>query len=333
MTKELSATGPVVRVAQSQENYDPMAKQKAAAKLSRIPIKVMPGEVLKKPDWIRVKAGSPTTRFYEIKDILRKNKLVTVCEEASCPNIGECFGKGTATFMIMGDKCTRRCPFCDVGHGRPDPLDVNEPSSLARTIADLKLSYVVITSVDRDDLRDGGAGHFVDCIRETRALSPKTQIEVLVPDFRGRDDRALEILKAAPPDVMNHNLETVPRLYKVVRPGSDYQFSLQLFKKFKALFPHVPTKSGLMVGLGETDEEILQVMQEMREHNIEMLTLGQYLAPSTSHLPVKRYVHPDTFKMFEEKAYEMGFKHAAVGAMVRSSYHADQQAHDASLAR
>ena len=212
-------------------------------------------------------------------------------------------------------------------------MDVNEPSSLARTIADLKLSYVVITSVDRDDLRDGGAGHFVDCIRETRALSPKTQIEVLVPDFRGRDDRALEILKAAPPDVMNHNLETVPRLYKEVRPGSDYQFSLQLLKKFKALFPHVPTKSGLMVGLGETDEEILQVMQEMRDHNIEMLTLGQYLAPSTSHLTVKRYVHPDTFKMFEEKAYAMGFKHAAVGAMVRSSYHADQQAHDASLAR
>jgi lipoic acid synthetase len=212
-------------------------------------------------------------------------------------------------------------------------LDVNEPSSLARTIADLKLSYVVITSVDRDDLRDGGAGHFVDCIRETRALSPKTQIEVLVPDFRGRDDRALEILKAAPPDIMNHNLETVPRLYKEVRPGSDYQFSLQLLKKFKALFPHVPTKSGLMVGLGETDEEILQVMQEMRDHNIEMLTLGQYLAPSTSHLTVKRYVHPDTFKMFEEKAYAMGFKHAAVGAMVRSSYHADQQAHDASLAR
>ena len=333
MTKESIATGHVVREAQSQENYDPTAKQKAAAKLSRIPIKVMPGEMLKKPDWIRVKAGSPTTRFYEIKDILRKNKLVTVCEEASCPNIGECFGKGTATFMIMGDKCTRRCPFCDVGHGRPDPLDVNEPSSLARTIADLKLSYVVITSVDRDDLRDGGAGHFVDCIRETRALSPKTQIEVLVPDFRGRDDRALEILKAAPPDVMNHNLETVPRLYKEVRPGSDYQFSLQLLKKFKALFPHVPTKSGLMVGLGETDEEILQVMQDMRDHNIEMLTLGQYLAPSTSHLTVKRYVHPDTFKMFEEKAYAMGFKHAAVGAMVRSSYHADQQAHDASLAR
>ena len=333
MTKDTDATRNVVRVAQTVENYDASAKQKAAAKLSRIPIKVAPGEVLKKPEWIRVKAGSPTTRFYEIKDILRKNKLVTVCEEASCPNIGECFGKGTATFMIMGDKCTRRCPFCDVGHGRPDPLDVNEPTNLARTIADLKLSYVVITSVDRDDLRDGGAGHFVDCIRETRALSPLTQIEVLVPDFRGRDDRALEILKAAPPDVMNHNLETVPRLYKEVRPGSDYMFSLQLLKKFKALFPHVPTKSGLMVGLGETDEEILDVMREMREHNIEMLTLGQYLAPSNSHLPVKRYVHPDTFKMFEEKAYEMGFKHAAVGAMVRSSYHADQQAHGASLSR
>jgi lipoic acid synthetase len=322
-----------VRVAQTVENYDATAKQKAGAKLSRIPIKVMPGEVLKKPEWIRVKAGSPTTRFYEIKNILRKNKLVTVCEEASCPNIGECFGKGTATFMIMGDKCTRRCPFCDVGHGRPDPLDVNEPTNLARTISDLKLSYVVITSVDRDDLRDGGAGHFVNCIRETRALSPQTQIEVLVPDFRGRDDRALEILKAAPPDVMNHNVETVPRLYKEVRPGSDYQFSLQLLKKFKALFPNIPTKSGLMVGLGETDEEILTVMREMRAHNIDMLTLGQYLAPSTSHLPVKRYVHPDTFKMFEQKAYEMGFKHAAVGAMVRSSYHADSQAHAASLAR
>ena len=295
MTKDTDATRNVVREAQTVENYDATAKPTAAAKMSRIPIKVEPGEVLKKPEWIRVKAGSPTTRFYEIKDILRKNKLVTVCEEASCPNIGECFGKGTATFMIMGDKCTRRCPFCDVGHGRPDPLDVNEPANLARTIADLKLSYVVITSVDRDDLRDGGAGHFVDCIRETRALSPLTQIEVLVPDFRGRDDRALEILKAAPPDVMNHNLETVPRLYKEVRPGSDYQFSLQLLKKFKALFPNVPTKSGLMVGLGETDEEILAVMREMREHNIEMLTLGQYLAPSNSHLPVKRYVHPDIF--------------------------------------
>ena len=322
-------TPNVVREAQTVENYDPSAKHKAAAKLSRIPIKVEAGEVLKKPDWIRVKAGSPTTRFYEIKETLRANKLVTVCEEASCPNIGECFGKGTATFMIMGDKCTRRCPFCDVGHGRPDPLDVNEPENLAKTIAQLKLQYVVITSVDRDDLRDGGSQHFVDCIRRTRELSPQTQIEILVPDFRGRDDRALEILKAAPPDVMNHNMETVPRLYKEARPGSDYQFSLNLLKKFKALFPHVPTKSGLMVGLGETDDEILEVMRDMRAHNIEMLTIGQYLAPSTSHLPVRRYVNPDTFKMFEAKAYEMGFSHAAVGAMVRSSYHADQQAHSA----
>jgi lipoic acid synthetase len=319
----------VVREAQTVDNYNASAKQKAAAKLSRIPVKVQAGEVLKKPDWIRVKAGSPSTRFYEIKDILRSNKLVTVCEEASCPNIGECFGKGTATFMIMGDKCTRRCPFCDVGHGRPDPLDVNEPENLAKTIAALKLNYVVITSVDRDDLRDGGSQHFVDCIRRTRELSPHTQIEILVPDFRGRDDRALEILKAAPPDVMNHNMETVPRLYKEARPGSDYAFSLNLLKKFKQLFPKVPTKSGLMVGLGETDEEILAVMQDMRKHQIDMLTIGQYLAPSTSHIPVRRYVHPDTFKMFEEKAYAMGFKHAAVGAMVRSSYHADQQAHSA----
>ena len=320
-----------VREAQTLEQYDPSAKQKAAAKLSRIPVKVEPGEVLKKPDWIRVKAGSPTTRFYEIKDILRRNKLVTVCEEASCPNIGECFGKGTATFMIMGDKCTRRCPFCDVGHGRPDPLDENEPENLARTIAALGLKYVVITSVDRDDLRDGGAAHFVACIERTRALSPQTQIEVLVPDFRGRDDRALAILQAAPPDVMNHNLETVPRLYREARPGSDYAFSLNLLKKFKALFPQVPTKSGLMVGLGETDEEILQVMRDMREHQIDMLTIGQYLAPSNSHLPVRRYVHPDTFKMFEAEAYKMGFSHAAVGAMVRSSYHADVQAHKAGV--
>ena len=324
-------TPPAVREAADAQPYDPSAKQKSQAKTSRIPIKVVPAEVLKKPEWIRVKAGSPSTRFYEIKDILRSNQLVTVCEEASCPNIGECFGKGTATFMIMGDKCTRRCPFCDVGHGRPDPLDANEPGNLAKTIAALKLKYVVITSVDRDDLRDGGAGHFVDCIRKTRELSPQTQIEVLVPDFRGRDDRALDILKAAPPDVMNHNLETVPRLYKEARPGSDYAFSLNLLKKFKALFPHIPTKSGLMVGLGETDEEILDVMRDMRAHGIDMLTIGQYLAPSGHHLPVRRYVHPDTFRMFEEKAREMGFSHAAVGAMVRSSYHADQQAHAAGV--
>ena len=306
--------------------HDPLVKQKAGAKLARIPIKVQAGEVLKKPDWIRVKAASTGSRFYEIKDILRANQLVTVCEEASCPNIGECFGKGTATFMIMGDKCTRRCPFCDVGHGRPDPLDTDEPQKLARTIAALGLSYVVITSVDRDDLRDGGAGHFVQCIEQVRALSPTTRIEVLVPDFRGRDDRALSILRSAPPDVMNHNIETVPRLYKEARPGSDYLFSLNLLKKFKALFPHIPTKSGLMVGLGETDEEILQVMHDMRAHDIDMLTIGQYLAPSSSHLPVRRYVHPDAFKTLESQAYAMGFKHAAVGAMVRSSYHADQQA-------
>ncbi|WP_416760505.1 lipoyl synthase [Roseateles sp. So40a] len=323
------ATENVTHEAKSASDYDATAKQKAQAKTARIPIKIIPAEQLKKPDWIRVKAGSPSTRFYEIKQILREHKLHTVCEEASCPNIGECFGKGTATFMIMGDKCTRRCPFCDVGHGRPDPLDVDEPLNLAKTIAALKLNYVVITSVDRDDLRDGGAGHFAECIRKVRELSPTTQIEVLVPDFRGRMDRALDILKAAPPDVMNHNLETAPRLYKEARPGSDYQFSLNLLKRFKEEVPGVPTKSGIMVGLGETDEEILQVMRDMRAHNIDMLTIGQYLAPSGHHLPVRRYVHPDTFKMFEEEAYKMGFTHAAVGAMVRSSYHADQQAHAA----
>lgn len=327
MTQPTPAAAPAAPAA-----YDPTAKQKAQAKTARIPIKIVPAEVLKKPDWIRVKAGSPTTRFYEIKQILREHKLHTVCEEASCPNIGECFGKGTATFMIMGDKCTRRCPFCDVGHGRPDPLDVDEPLNLAKTIAALRLKYVVITSVDRDDLRDGGAAHFVECITRTRELSPDTRIEILTPDFRGRMDRALDILKAAPPDVMNHNLETAPRLYKEARPGSDYQYSLNLLKRFKEFAPDVPTKSGIMVGLGETDEEILQVMRDMRAHDIDMLTIGQYLAPSGHHLPVRRYVHPDTFKMFEDEAYKMGFTHAAVGAMVRSSYHADQQAHAAGVA-
>jgi lipoyl synthase len=306
--------------------YDPTVKQKSQAKTARIPIKIVPAEVLKKPDWIRVKAGSPSTRFYEIKSILREHKLHTVCEEASCPNIGECFGKGTATFMIMGDKCTRRCPFCDVGHGRPDPLDADEPLNMAKTIAALKLNYVVITSVDRDDLRDGGAAHFVECIQRVRELSPNTRIEILTPDFRGRMDRALEILKVAPPDVMNHNLETTPRLYKEARPGSDYQYSLNLLKRFKEFAPGVPTKSGVMVGLGETDEEILQVMRDMRAHDIDMLTIGQYLAPSGHHLPVRRYVHPDTFKMFEVEAKKMGFAKATVGAMVRSSYHADEQA-------
>jgi lipoic acid synthetase len=326
-TETPSSTAP----AAAAPAYNASEKQKGASKTSRIPIKITPVEQierLKKPDWIRVKAASANTRFYEIKDILRENKLVTVCEEASCPNIGECFGKGTATFMIMGDKCTRRCPFCDVGHGRPDPLDVDEPQNLANTIAKLRLSYVVITSVDRDDLRDGGAQHFVECITKTKELSPKTQIEVLVPDFRGRLQKALDIFANGLPDVMNHNLETVPRLYKEARPGSDYMHSLKLLKDFKAMYPAVKTKSGIMVGLGETDEEILQVMRDMREHDIDMLTIGQYLAPSNSHLPVRRYVHPDVFKMFEEEAYKMGFKHAAVGAMVRSSYHADEQAHN-----
>jgi lipoic acid synthetase len=312
-------------------NYDASKKQKAFEKVSRIPVKVVHAEVLKKPEWIRVKAASGNSRFNEIKKILRENELVTVCEEASCPNIGECFGKGTATFMIMGDKCTRRCPFCDVGHGRPDPLDTAEPANLARTIAALKLNYVVITSVDRDDLRDGGAQHFVDCIRLTRESSPATKIEVLVPDFRGRLQKALDIFNDGLPDVMNHNLETVPRLYKEARPGADYQHSLTLLKDFKTMYPNAVTKSGLMVGLGETDEEILEVMKDMRAHNIDMITIGQYLAPSGHHLPVRRYVHPDVFKMFEQKAYEMGFTHAAVGAMVRSSYHADVQAHEAGV--
>lgn len=312
---------------------DPHQKQKNKFKVKTIPIQVeKPADRLKKPEWIRVKAASTGSRFFEIKRILREHSLHTVCEEASCPNIGECFGKGTATFMIMGDKCTRRCPFCDVGHGYPDPLDRDEPINLARTIAALKLNYVVITSVDRDDQKDGGAAHFVDCIARTRELSPNTRIEILVPDFRGRLDRALAILNAGPPDVMNHNLETVPRLYRKARPGADYEHSLKLLAEFKALHPEVPTKSGLMLGLGETDEEILQVMRDMRAHNVDMITIGQYLQPSEYHLPVQRYVHPDTFAMFEREAYEMGFTHAAVGAMVRSSYHADQQAHAAGIA-
>ncbi len=305
-------------------------KHRGEAKTARIPIKVVAAERLKKPDWIRVRASS-SPRFNEVKAILREHQLHTVCEEASCPNIGECFSKGTATFMIMGDICTRRCPFCDVGHGRPLPLDAGEPANLAQTIAALKLSYVVITSVDRDDLRDGGAQHFVDCIRAVRLHSPATRIEVLVPDFRGRLDRALEILTQAPPDVMNHNLETVPRLYRQARPGSDYAHSLRLLADFKARFPDVPTKSGLMVGLGETDDEILATMRDMRAHDIDMLTIGQYLQPTAGHLAVQRYVHPDVFALFEREAAAMGFRHAAVGALVRSSYHADRQA-DAALA-
>ena len=306
---------------------DAGVKHKGAGKTTRIPIKVIAAERLRKPEWIRVRAPS-SPRFFEIKRILREHRLHTVCEEASCPNIGECFGKGTATFMIMGDICTRRCPFCDVGHGRPLPLDPEEPANLAATIAALKLRYVVITSVDRDDLRDGGAQHFVDCIRAVRARSPATQIEILVPDFRGRMERALSILEAAPPDVMNHNLETVPRLYQQARPGSDYRHSLMLLAEFKRRVPGVPTKSGLMVGLGETDEELMEVLRDMRAHDIDMLTIGQYLQPSSEHLPVLRYVHPDAFSRFEREAYALGFRHAAVGALVRSSYHADRQAEE-----
>ncbi|MDK2122799.1 lipoyl synthase [Parachitinimonas caeni] len=332
MTRHSESNTPSDSVAIATEAVSPKpvvtgVKLKGEAKTARIPIKIVPlDKPLDKPEWIRVRAPSGS-RFYEIKNILREQKLHTVCEEASCPNIGECFGKGTATFMIMGDICTRRCPFCDVGHGRPNPLDQNEPKHLAETIAALKLKYVVVTSVDRDDLRDGGAQHFAECIRMTRELSPTTQIEVLVPDFRGRLEVALDILSQIPPDVMNHNLETVPRLYKQARPGSDYLHSLKLLKEYKALRPDVLTKSGIMVGLGETDEEILEVMRDMRAHDIDMITIGQYLAPSNSHLPVLRYVHPDQFKLFEAEAYRLGFKHAAVGALVRSSYHADQQAH------
>ncbi len=305
-------------------------KQKGRAKTARIPIKIVPAEPLKKPDWIRVRLGN-SARFQEIKHILREQKLHTVCEEATCPNIGECFGKGTATFMILGDLCTRRCPFCDVGHGRPKPPDADEPRHLAETIAALKLKYVVITSVDRDDLRDGGAQHFKDCIRAVRELSPQTRIEILVPDFRGRLDIALDILSACPPDVMNHNLETVPRLYKQARPGSDYAHSLKLLKDFKARFPQVPAKSGLMVGLGETDAEILDTLRDLRAHDVDMLTIGQYLQPSAHHLPVLRYVEPATFEMYAAEAERLGFTHAASGPLVRSSYHADQQAHEAGV--
>ena len=313
------------------EAYDASKKQKDFDKVSRIPVKVVQREPLKKPSWIRVKAAPANSQFNHIKKILRENNMVTVCEEASCPNIGECFGMGTATFMIMGDKCTRRCPFCDVGHGRPDPLDEQEPANLAESIALMRLSYVVITSVDRDDLRDGGAQHFVNCINEVRSRSPRTQVEVLVPDFRGRLDKALSIFADGLPDVMNHNLETVPRLYKQARPGADYAHSLKLLQDFKRLYPGIPTKSGIMVGLGETDEEILDVMRDMRAHDVDMITIGQYLAPSEHHLPVERYMHPDEFAWLEAEAYKMGFTHAAVGAMVRSSYHADAQASEAGV--
>ena len=306
-------------------------KQKGRLKTARIPIKVVPAAPLAKPDWIRVRLGNGE-RFHEIKKILREHRLHTVCEEASCPHIGECFGKGTATFMILGDLCTRRCPFCDVAHGRPLPPDAEEPVNLARTIAALKLKYVVITSVDRDDLRDGGARHFADCIRAVRELSPATRIEVLVPDFRGRLDLALAVLSEAPPDVMNHNLETVPRLYRQARPGADYHHSLKLLKDFRSRFPRTPTKSGLMVGLGESNEEIVAVMRDLRAHQVDMLTIGQYLQPSAHHLPVARYVEPAVFDEFARQAAQMGFSHAACGPLVRSSYHADQQAHEAGVA-
>jgi lipoic acid synthetase len=300
--------------------------ERGAAKTARIPIKIEPTEKpLRKPAWIRARspAGPAVQR---LKKVLRENQLYTVCEEASCPNLGECFAHGTATFMIMGDICTRRCPFCDVAHGRPDPLDADEPQNLAVTIEAMGLSYVVITSVDRDDLRDGGAGHFAACIQSVRAINPQTQIEILVPDFRGRMERALKILHQAPPDVFNHNLETVPRLYKKVRPGSDYRWSLDLLKQFNQVHPEVPSKSGLMLGLGETIAEVEQVMQDMRAHHVEMLTLGQYLQPGRHHLPVDRFVHPDEFEALGETARKLGFSKVASGPMVRSSYHADQQA-------
>jgi lipoic acid synthetase len=304
-------------------------KQRGAAKTARIPVKIEPTtRHLRKPPWIRAKSPSDPA-VSRLKKVLRDNHLHTVCEEASCPNIGECFAGGTATFMIMGDICTRRCPFCDVAHGRPDPLDANEPENLGRTIRSMGLRYVVVTSVDRDDLRDGGAGHFTQCINAIRKYSPGIRIEVLVPDFRGRMDRALDILVKSPPDVFNHNLETVPGLYKKVRPGSDYAWSLNLLKRFKALHPDVPTKSGLMLGVGEKIEEVEQVMHDLREHYCDMLTLGQYLQPSAHHLPLDRYVHPDEFDRLGELGYELGFTHVASGPMVRSSYHADQQAKDA----
>jgi len=303
-------------------------KLRGADKVDRIPIKVIPTEkedMPRKPDWLRVRMGS-SAKVDSIKQKLRKHKLASVCEEASCPNLGECFSHGTATFMIMGDICTRRCPFCDVAHGRPNALDENEPREMAEAIADMELRYVVVTSVDRDDLRDGGAQHFANCVSETRQRIPSIEMEILVPDFRGRMDIAIDILTETPPDVFNHNMETVPRLYKAVRPGSDYEWSLRLLKKYKAKNPDVRTKSGLMVGIGETNDEIIQVMKDLRAHDVDMLTIGQYLQPSRSHLKVERFVTPEEFDEFSRIAKELGFKHAACGPLVRSSYHADLQA-------
>ncbi|NMH67158.1 lipoyl synthase [Shewanella salipaludis] len=311
------------------ERLQPGVKLRDADKVSRIPVKIVPSEretMLRKPDWLRVKLPASNQRILEIKQALRKNELHSVCEEASCPNLAECFNHGTATFMILGAICTRRCPFCDVAHGRPLKPDDNEPVKLAQTIRDMKLKYVVITSVDRDDLRDGGAQHFADCIREIRKLNPEIKIEILVPDFRGRIDAALDILATEPPDVFNHNLETAPMHYRKARPGANYQWSLDLLKRFKERHPNVPTKSGLMMGLGETNEEIAQVLRDLRDHNVEMLTLGQYLQPSKFHLPVERYVPPAEFDELKALADELGFTHAACGPLVRSSYHADLQA-------
>jgi len=307
----------------------PGTKLRDADKLAHIPIKIVSSkreEMLRKPDWLRIKLPRSSERIDNIKAALRKNDLHSVCEEASCPNLSECFNHGTATFMILGDICTRRCPFCDVGHGRPLAPDTQEAKKLADTLKDMSLKYVVITSVDRDDLRDGGAQQFADCVKEIAKTSPNTKVEILVPDFRGRMDRALEILNANPPHVFNHNMETAPRLYTKARPGANYQWSLDLLKKFGEANPTVPTKSGLMVGLGETNEEILEVMQDLRDHGVTMLTIGQYLQPSKDHLPVERYVHPDEFEMFKREAEKMGFEHAACGPLVRSSYHADKQA-------
>lgn len=311
------------------ENIKPVVqgeKLRGADKVARIPIKIIPTvEMPRKPEWIRVTLGN-NEKVDKIRQTLRKHKLSSVCEEASCPNLGECFSSGTATFMIMGDICTRRCPFCDVAHGRPNALMENEPLELAEAIAEMGLTYVVVTSVDRDDLRDGGADHFARCIAETRRLNPGIKVEVLVPDFRGRGDIAIDILSRTTPDVFNHNLETVPRLYRQVRPGSDYQWSLDLLKKYKDMAPDVLTKSGIMVGVGETREEVLQVMEDMYAHNIDMVTIGQYLQPSRDHLPVDRFVHPDEFEEYAQIGEKMGFHHVASGPMVRSSYHADKQA-------
>ena len=308
---------------------EPGVKLRDGDKMALIPVKFMPDpneEVLRKPEWMRIKLPPSSQKIEHIKSTLRKNKLHSVCEEASCPNLAECFNHGTATFMIMGAICTRRCPFCDVAHGRPLPLDPEEPKKLALTIKEMNLKYVVITSVDRDDLRDGGAQHFADCIREIREHSPQTRIEILTPDFRGRMEQALEVFRETPPDVFNHNLETAPRMYRVARPGADYKWSLELLRRIKEMHPHVPTKSGLMMGLGETNEEIVEVLKDFREHGVNMLTLGQYLQPSRHHLPVKRYVPPAEFDELKDVAMDLGFSHAACGPFVRSSYHADLQA-------